>query len=779
MVRLGRQNYPKKNLRYDEFLWRPEPAGANSESEKRHSAGTIKEKTKMAIEEKVTFCRICEATCGLKVKVDGKKLISVEPDEKHVVSQGYACVKGTRFTNVQNSPDRVTAPMKRVGEEWQEISWDQALDEIGAKIRAMVDEHGPQSFSHFLGSPTGAHLVLPIFRNAFFEGLGSHRFYGTATTDTVNKFRVNEDMYGAPMRLAFPDIEHTKFYLVIGANPAVSGNTLFHLPRSVARMKAIVKRGGRCVFVNPRRIESAQAGEHVFIRPDTDVYFLAAYCNELIQQGGVNEAHVNKYMRGYDRLREVVAKWSPEKQASVTGVSADTVRDLVKSHIASGAGALYMATGVNQGRNGTLCFWLLESINAISGNLDRRGGTLIGDGMVDMSVEDKKRGGSSFMKLDRRSDGLPCIVGQHPANMFTHDILNDSPDRIRGTIIEASNPIIACSRPDRMVEAIKSLDLVVSIDLFKNEAADLAHYILPATNFLERADLPYALQSFTANTPMPYMTYTDPVVEAPDGVRNEWWIYSRLAETAKVRMFGNPIISALSKINARLADSSIGLLRKLAMTPEKIIDGMLKQAKLPGRKEMLEKHPHGLLLGDTEVGNFLGTDRVMTVDGLVDLAPAAIVDAFIDKIDVDYLFDFNNRERFKLFGKREIKTINSWMGNSDRLVKTDTNLAWLHPQDAAQLDVFDGDRVRVRSEHGELDIPVKISDEVMPRSVAIPHGWGHKDAKSLPHAAKNPGVNSNILAGDGIENTERLSGMSHLSGILVDIEKLNAAQSAA
>lgn len=730
----------------------------------------------MAIEEKITFCRICEATCGLKVKVDGSTLISVEPDENHVVSQGYACVKGTRFENVQNSPDRITSPMKRTGDEWQEISWDQALKEIGQKIRKMVDEHGPQSFSHFLGSPTGAHLVLPIFRNAFYEGLGSHRFYGTATTDTVNKFRVNEEMYGSPMRLTFPDVEHTKFYMVIGANPAVSGNTLFHLPRSVARMKNIVKRGGRCVFVNPRRIESAHAGEHIFIRPDTDVFFLAAYCNELIQRGGVDHERVNQYMQGYSRLEQLVAPWTPEKQHAVTGVSAETLRDLVNSHLELGAGALYMATGVNQGRNGSLCYWLLESINAISGNLDARGGVLMGEGMVDMAAEGRKAGDFAAMNFDRRSDGLPCIVGQHPSNMFTHDILNNAPDRVRGTIIEASNPIIACSRPDRMVEAIKSLELVVSIDLFKNEAADLAHYILPATSFLERADLPYAFQSFTANTPMPYITYSDGVVEPPPGVRNEWWIYSRLADTAKVRMFKNPVLSWLSKVNAKWADSNIGLLRKFALTPEKLIDGMLKKAGLPGREEMLEKHPHGLLLGDTKTDNFLGTDRVMTPDGLVNLAPESICAVFEDKIDADYLFDLNNRERFKLFGKREIKTINSWMGNSERLVKTESNLAWLHPKDADELAVDNGDTIMVSSEHGSLTIKVKVSDEVMPRSVAIPHGWGHKTAKSLPHAAKHPGVNSNTLAGDGADNTEKLSGMSHLSGILVEIEKVTTAE---
>ena len=142
-------------------------------------------------------------------------------------------------------PDRITEPLKRTASGWQPISWDQAMAEIGAKIRALRAERGGDSIAHFVGSPAGANVLAPLFRNAFFKALGSRRFYGTPTTDTTNKFRVNEDMYGSPFRLAFPDVNHCDFLMVIGANPAVSGNTLYHLPRAKGRMRDIVKRGGR------------------------------------------------------------------------------------------------------------------------------------------------------------------------------------------------------------------------------------------------------------------------------------------------------------------------------------------------------------------------------------------------------------------------------------------------------------------------------------------------------------------------------------------------------
>lgn len=719
------------------------------------------------VETKYTFCRTCEATCGLEVDVQDNRVVDIRPDKQHVVSKGYSCVKGIHFDKVQNSPDRITEPQKRVGDSWQAISWEQALSEIGARIRAIVDRDGPQAFAHLVGSAGGANLLAPMFRNAFYQALGSRRMYGTGTCDTTNKFRVCEDMYGSPFRLPYPDIEHTEFVMVLGANPAVSGNTLYHLPASVQRFKAIVKRGGRVVFINPRRIETAQAGEHFFIRPDTDLYFLAAFCRELIATGAVDDQVVAAHMDGFDTLRETVEPWTPERQAEVTGVAADTLRDLVASHRAANGAALYMATGVNQGRSGTLCFWLLEAINAISGNLDRAGGLLMGQGLVDMAKQVKEEG-QLTARVDRE-DGLVSVVGLQPSGMLAEDLESG---RVRGMIVEASNPLLACSNPNgRLDRAFEGLDLLVCIDLFRNEVGNLADYILPAPTWLERAELPYALQSFTANTPVPYMSYSDAVVEAPPGVRHEWWIYSRLAETAGVTLFGKRWLAALVRLNTRLAYSPRHWLRKLAMTPEKLIDGMLKKGGLPGRKEFLARHRHGLLLKPNTGGNFLGTDRVLTDNGRVQLAPPVYVETFRARADVLFEEEQARRGEFKLIGKREIKRMNTASANVPRLVKDDTNYAWLSDTDARDLGVSAGDTVTVTSAFGSIDIPVKVSDEIMPRTVAIPQCWGHKQADGLRHAQRHPGVNSNYLAGDGADNIEALSGMSHLSGIFVAVER--------
>ncbi len=717
------------------------------------------------VETKYTFCRICEATCGLAVQVENNRVRKIEPDREHVVSRGFACVKGIHFDKVQDSPDRVTVPMKRVGDTWQEITWDQAASEIGAKLKQQRARHGGDSIAHFVGSPAGANVLSPLFRNAFFKALGSGRMYGTPTTDTTNKFRVNEDMYGSPFRLAFPDVNHTDFLMVIGANPAVSGNTLYHLPRARARMGEIVRRGGRVVFINPRRVESVGPGEHDFIRPDTDIYFLAAFLNEMIRRGHVDESVVGDHCRGFESLREIVSDWTPERQAGVTGISAGRLRELVAAHAAADGAALYMATGVNQGRHGTLCFWLLECINVVSGNLDRRGGTLMGEGLFDMAREVNEEG-LMLLKHQRR-DGLPTVVGNQPSGMLADDIFAGD---VRAVIVEASNPFLACSNPGgRLERAFAELELVVCIDLFRNEVGNLAHYILPAPTWLERAEIPYALQSFAGNNPTPYMIYSDAVVEPPPGVRHEWWIYCRLARSMGLALFDSRFAGWLLGLNDRLVYNRRRWLRRLALTPEKMLNGMLKKGGLPGRRTFLEKYPHGLLLGENRTGTFLGTDRVLTRDRKVNLAPVAYLDAFRAKVPDCFREELANRDLFKLIGKREIRRVNTSSANVPRLVKERSNFCYIHPRDASEVGVASGDLVTVASEFDSITLPVKVSDEMMPRTIAIPQCWGHARADGLSHARRHPGVNSNLLAGDGPDNIEPLSGMSHLSGIFVKL----------
>jgi formate dehydrogenase len=265
------------------------------------------------------------------------------------------------------------------------------------------------------------------------------------------------------------------------------------------------------------------------------------------------------------------------------------------------------------------------------------------------------------------------------------------------------------------------------------------------------------------------MNVADAVLDPPPGVRPEWWMFVRLADELGVTLFGNRAASAAVKTVARVWETKVG--RRLDV-PGLVLDGMLRKGGLPGRKKMSREHPHGILLPEQTGGDFLGTERVLTADGRVDLAPTEICEAFAKGADRLYEEERANASRIKLIGKREMRRLNTSSSNSAALVREKTNYAYLSVEDADRLGVANDDWLEVTSEHGRVHIPARVTDEMMPRTIAIPQCWGHAKADGLSHANAHPGVNSNWLAGDGPENIERLSGMSHLSGILVDVRKV-------
>ena len=233
-----------------------------------------------------TTCNICEATCGLAVHVDGHRVTHIEPDTEHVASHGYACVKGLKIHEVHHSPDRLRYPMKRVGERFIRVSWEQALHEIGQKAKQLRREHGADSLSVYLGNPISFNFLSPVLAAGFAQGLGTKNFFQTGSQDCNNKFVVAQRMYGFPFVQPYPDVDRTQLLICVGSNPAVSRMSFIHLPDPVRRLRAIEKRGGKVVFVNPRRTESArQLGEHVFIRPDTDVFFYLSFLHEVLRHG--------------------------------------------------------------------------------------------------------------------------------------------------------------------------------------------------------------------------------------------------------------------------------------------------------------------------------------------------------------------------------------------------------------------------------------------------------------------------------------------------------------
>lgn len=722
---------------------------------------------------KTTFCRICENQCGLSATIENDQITHIAPDMEHVVSKGYACIKGLTLENFRTSEDRLQHPLKKINGSYERISWQQALSEIGDKVEMLRKTHGDDSMGLYFGNPISFSPLLPLWITGLAKGLKTTKFFNTGSLDCNNKFAVSERMYGAGMALTFPDVDKTQFLMIIGGNPLISKMSFIHLPDPVKRLQGITERGGRVVHINPRNTETAKAvGEHEFIRPDTDVYFLMAFLQEILQRNIVDQSHIAKHMSGFDKLLSAAKDWTPEKQAMVTGISASKVRELVNAYLEADGAALYLSTGVNQGRNGTLAFWVLEVINAITGNLDRRGGTLMGQGIIDYA---KMMAGSDISVNHSRIGKTPSLLEALPAALLADEILTPGDGQIKGLLVISGNPLLTATNTEKLARAFERLELMVSVEIVRNETANYADYILPGSHFAERPDIPFTFFSFSGLTPIPWFQYTDRLVNLPGECKDEMWIISQLAKHCNAPLYNSKVMQFV--INMGEHFKRIPLLgSRLTPSAERIL-GLICRFSKQGSLKQLRQHPHGVLRTPLEGNNYLG-QRVVTIDGKVNLAPEEFLELAKTRLPEIFTEECEAPNHLKLITKRERFSHNSWAHNDPAYIKgkRNQNYLYMHSNDALQRNISDGEAVRVSSPSGVVSVTVSITNDMMPGSVALPHGWGHQNAEGLTIAKTTGGANANVLASDGPDAIEPISGMAQLTGIVVHVEALNTAE---
>jgi len=532
------------------------------------------------------------------------------------------------------------------------------------------------------------------------------------------------------------------------------------LPHPMERVSAIEERGGKVYWVNPRRTESAgRCGEHIPIRPDADVFFMLGFLHEVIASNGVDHERVQRYMEGYDQLVEVARPWSPERVAPVTRIPAERLRELVAAYLAADGAAIYSSTGVNQGRFGLMVYWLQEAINAISGNLDRRGGVLAGKGVLTRPPAPKETHRS-------RIADVPYVNSTIPAGIMADEILQPGPGQVRAMFNMAGNPLLTCAGSDRLAQAFGELELFVCMDIVRNETAEYAHYILPGLHGLERADIPFYFFTIMGLMPTRSFSYTDPVIPPAGASRDEGLLFRQLCRAAGRPLGGSRILQWLSNLAEHLARLPyVGTRTSL----DRLFLGlMIRSAKLGGVGNM-RKHPDGVLLEPNRPGDYLG-QRVNTPSGKVRLAPPALIQR-CEKLEQVHQEELARPDALKLIQKRERFSHNTWAHNVGDFVKgrRNTNYLYIHPHDAGARNLVQGDMARVSANGKAIEVPVELDDAMMPGSVAVPHGWGHQRAEGLRVARGTHGANVNVILADGPDSIEPLSGMSHMNGVIVEV----------
>jgi formate dehydrogenase len=724
------------------------------------------------VDEKITYCRICEVTCGLVATVEDGRVTKLRPDPDHVVSRGYSCPKGLASHELTHDPDRILHPMKRTAEGWQRISWEQATGEIGARLSAIRAVHGSDAIALYTGNPSGYAYAHRLYSANWAKALGTRNTYGAGSQDNLAVFLAARFLYGASFRVPVPDVDRARYLLVVGTNPLVSQGTLVHMVDAKARLRGVVERGGKVVVVDPRRSETARiASEHHFIRPGTDAFLLLAMIRTILEEGLADRAFLAAHVIDVEWLRDLVAPFTLERAASATTVPAETIGRLARE-FAAAAGACAFGRAVC-GPFGTLQAWALDVLNVVTGNLDRPGGAVFSDGLIDLAAVVKQLGLDGYGEHKSRVRGLPGVLGELPAGTLVEEITTPGEGRIRALVVTAGNPMVSIANGPALAEAMRQLECTVVIDIYMSETAALADYVLPAATALEREDFPIFHVNLLTE---PYSQWTPAVIAKQGEAKEEWEIFTLLGDAMGLTYLANPVAHWVRRA-LRLVGRDF--------SPRWLLDGMIRTGPMGDRYlpwssgwnlARLMQHPHGVRLGALRTG--ILHEKLLTDDKRVHLRNEHVARE-AERLLRDPLTADDPEFPLRLIGRRDNRSNNSWLRNVPRLMRghRDRRLR-LHPEDAARLGVADGEVVRIRSRVGAVEGEVRITDEVMAGVVSLPHGWSDGvETHRRVVAELGRGPNCNELVDHRV--VEPLAGMAWLNGYPVRVEKIAALERAA
>jgi len=732
-------------------------------------------------------CNLCEACCGIVVRTDGERILGIEGDPEDPFSQGYICPKAVALKDVHEDPDRLRRPIKREGSSWREISWEEALEEAARGLLAVRERYGADGIATYLGNPTVHNFGSVLYAPVLLRALGGRQRFSASSVDQLPKMLSSTLLFGRPLQIPVPDVDRTNYLLILGANPAVSNGSLMTAPAMPRRLKRIRDRGGRIVVIDPQRTETARvADEHFFIRPGTDALLLAAMVNALFAEDLVNPGRLEPFLNGREKLREAFRPFEPESVAAAVGIPADAIRRLAREFAGAASAACYGRIGTCVQEFGALASWLIDLVNILTGNLDRPGGAMFATPAARPSVG--KPGPKPKLPYGRwrsRVRGLPEFNGELPVAALAEEIETPGEGQIHALVTMAGNPVLSTPNGAALAKALEKLDFMVSIDIYLNETTRHATVILPPTSALEHDN--YAL-AFYALAVRNAAKYSPAVLEPPPDSRHDWQIILELAARlggmagADLRTLDDMVASyVIGNLNSEPAAPLYGIRTEEALAklggrqgPARLVDILLRagprgdkfgNSKTPVEKPLdldaVARSVHGIDLGPLRESI---PSCLATPSGKIELAPDLLM------ADLERLKKRLGQARengILLVGRRDLRSNNSWMHNSLRLVKGPKRcLLRVNPQDASRLGIESGTMVEVKSSAGSLAVEALVTPDIMPGVVSLPHGWGHDLAGArLSIATCHPGVNSNLLADPLL--VEPVSGNAVLNGIPV------------
>jgi anaerobic selenocysteine-containing dehydrogenase len=683
-------------------------------------------------------CHICEANCGLLVEVEGREILSIKGNPDHVLSRGHICPKATAIADLQDDPDRLHKPVKKVDGQWQEIGWEQAFTEIAAKFVALKGQGAKPAM--YAGNPGAHDYALSTQVGQLRRAMGLKNIYSASTLDQIPHHVVQYHMYGHVSLAAVPDIDRCQYLVIIGGNPVASNGSIWTVPDFKKRVKAMQARDGQLIVVDPRRTETAKiADAHHFVKPGTDTALIIGILKSIFDGGLVDTSRVDDLLDdSWSAIEPAIAGFDMDQLAAHCGISVATMQEMAAQLAADQPAALYGRMGVSVCEFGTLNQWLIQIINIASGNLDRVGGTMVPQPALD-TINLVGRG--SVRTVDTVRGTMPSIMGELPTITFADEMLRDDEERIRSLFVLTGNPVLSAPDGAKLDRALERLDLMVSFDMYVTATSRHADYILPPCGPLEKDHYPFFFGPLAIRN---YASYSPAIFDMPDGEKSDWEIVAELS------------LAILAQDGQDLPNIRI---------PRDVLDNMLQSSPAGLTLAEVEAAPNGIDLGPLQP---CMAERLRTENGMIHCAHP---DFLAELQHFSASLETERPDTLRLIGRRHVRQNNSWLHNSKRLLKgPDRCTLMIHPDDAMARGLIDGGMATVTSRVNSVDIPVEVNDDVMPGVVSIPHGFGHgRKGVGLSVAREKPGVSINDLTDP--TSYDRLSGNAVLNATPVTVER--------
>ena len=701
------------------------------------------------------ICNLCDATCGIVIEHEARRILSIRGDKQDSFSRGHICPKAVALKDIYEDPDRLRGPVRRVGDSWQEISWDEALAEVGARIAAVQRAHGADAVGCYFGNPMAHSYQAMLGLLAFVRYLGTKNVFSSSSVDSHPRTLVSMFLYGNQALLPIPDIERTEHLVIMGANPAISNGSVMTAPDAKKRLEAIRARGGRIVVIDPRRTETAElADRHHFIRPGTDALLLLAVLHVLKREGRFAIAAQSPLYSGIAEIRALVDRFPPSRVAETVGISAAYIEEIAHQYASSRSAVWYGRMGVSTQDFGCVSTWLIDVVNIVSGNFDRPGGAMFTTPAVDLAGLARRIGeAGKWNRWRSRVGGLAEWNGEFPVAAMADEIETPGAGQIRAFLTIAGNPVLSNPNGRRLDAAFEKLEFMAAIDFYINETTRHANIILPPATVFESDHYP--------------------LLEYTLAVRNTArYAHALFPRDAKVRPDYVILTDLLAELGRqrggvhRLAPIAAKGLRK-AIDSGTALDLLLRTGPHRMKLRTLKGSVHGIDLGPLRprIREVIGT-----ADRRVHLAPQPLLQD-VARLEKSLMAsDEIGDSGFSLISRRSLRSMNSWLHNSPRLTKgRDLCTLLMNPTDAARLGLSAGQMVAVKSRVGQIHAQLELSDEMMPRVVSMPYGWGHsRSGTRLSVAQQHAGVSMNDLTDE--RRFDQVSGTSVMDGIPVIVQ---------